>query len=75
MDLCSSICVLQESTVQSQEKGKKGRKGQGLGEERETERKRQKVYLVKQYSIIPLYTHVQPVSFQRREPVSTCPIT
>ena len=42
MDLCSSICVLQESSVQSQEKGKKEGKGQGLGEERETERKGEK---------------------------------
>ena len=32
---------------------------------RTAERKRQKVHLMKQYSIIPLYTHLQPVSFQR----------
>ena len=38
------------------------------------ERKRQKVYLMKQHSIIPLYTHLQPVSFQKCERVFSCPI-
>lgn len=41
---------------------------------RTAESNRQKVYLMKQYSIIPLYTHLQTVSFQRRECAFSCPI-